>query len=326
MVDIIITSHGIKKYLTFSHLVMVGALVFFVFSLNRFDAVAQVPPNTEVFMADIRIANGNFEVLQVKNVSENEGYDSQPSFSPDGQSLLYASNRGGETDIMMASVWSLNKIWLTDTPNRSEYSPQLRPGHQQVSYVTLTPDGVQDFRVQELPGSVSTRKEQIIEAEEIIGYYTWINESDYLCFVLPTSESPTTLQWHKGFGMGMGDVTKQVMQSNPGRSFHQVPDSDLISFIDKTTEPWQINLWNPASGDREVYAPTLEGSEDMAWLPDGQAIMASGSIIYFWNSTQWQPLMDLSSAGVTNITRLAVNKKGEKLAFVGELSAHDANN
>jgi len=70
----------------------------------------------------------------------------------------------------------------------------------------------------------------------------------------------------------------------------------------------------------------LNGSEDMAWLPTGQAIMGSGSQVYVWNQEQWQLLMDLSSAGVTNITRLAVNKKGEKLALVGELSAHDANN
>ena len=64
----------------------------------------------------------------------------------------------------------------------------------------------------------------------------------------------------------------------------------------------------------------------MAWLPTGQAIMASGSEVYVWNQAQWQVLMDLSSAGIQNITRLAANKEGEKLALVGELSARDANN
>ena len=44
------------------------------------------------------------------------------------------------------SVWSLNKIWLTNTPNRSEYSPQFTPDGQELSYITLSPEGIQDFR------------------------------------------------------------------------------------------------------------------------------------------------------------------------------------
>jgi len=288
---------------------------------------AQTPPDTEVFLADIRLTETTFELLQLKNVSENEGYDSQPSFSPDGQSLLFASNRGGETDVVMMSVWSLNKLWLTKTPNRSEYSPQIRPGHQQFSFITLSPEGVQDFRLRDVIGVDSTRNEQIIESERVIGYYTWLNESDYLCFVLPTSDSPTTLQWHKGFDPKSKDPkTQTTLSPIPGRSFHPHPDGLRFSYIDKSEDTWTIVLWNPETEESSVYAPTLNGSEDMAWLPTGQAIMGSGSQVYVWNQEQWQLLMDLSSAGVTNITRLAVNKKGEKLALVGELSAHDANN
>lgn len=315
-------------FTAFCYRFLSGGLFFMGFLLFWTEGIkAQTPPDTEVFLADIRLTETTFELLQLKNVSENEGYDSQPSFSPDGQSLLFVSNRGGETDVVMMSVWSLNKLWLTNTPNRSEYSPQIRPGHQEFSFITLSPEGVQDFRLRDVIGVDSTRNEQIIESENIIGYYTWLNESDYLCFVLPNSSTPTTLQWHKGFDpKSENPKTKTTLSPVPGRSFHPHPDGLRFSYIDKSENTWSIVLWNSETEESSLYAPTLKGSEDMAWLPDGQAIMASGSQVYVWNQEQWQLLMDVSSAGITNITRLAVNKKGEKLAFVGELSAPDANN
>ena len=311
---------------TNSYRFLAGGLLFagiFLFLVEKIQA--QSPPDTEVFLADIRLTETKFGLIQLKNVSENKGYDSQPSFSQDGQSLLFASNRGGETDIVMMSVWSMNKLWLTDTPNRSEYSPQMRPGHQQFSFITLSPEGAQDFRLRDVVGVDSTRNEQIIESEKIIGYYTWLNESDYLCFVLPNVNTPTTLQWHKGYDSESEEPkTQTTLSPTPGRSFHPHPDGLRFSYIDKSEDAWTIVLWNPETEESSVYAPTLKRSEDMAWLPTGQAIMASGSEIYVWNQTQWQLLMDLSSAGIQNITRLVVNKNGEKLALVGELSALDA--
>ena len=67
-------------------------------------------------------------------------------FNSDGETLLYASNRDGETDIISLNVTSLEKIWLTKTPNPSEYSPQFRPNTEELSYITLSKDGIQDFR------------------------------------------------------------------------------------------------------------------------------------------------------------------------------------
>jgi len=37
-------------------------------------------PNTEVFLFDLNTENGVFELSNMKNISDNEGYDNQPSF------------------------------------------------------------------------------------------------------------------------------------------------------------------------------------------------------------------------------------------------------
>ena len=319
---VLATNHGVKPFF----------LAFFCVSILFFYAkqlFAQNPPaNTEVFLADITIVNGEFNVHRVQNISNNPGYDSQPWFSSDGTTLLYASDRNGETDIVSMSVWSLNKIWLTKTPDRSEYSPQFTPDGQELSYITLSPDGIQDFRSIPLLGIQGQQKvETIIESEDIIGYYHWASTSpsSYLCFVLPTDRAPATLQWHEPVDSPRADSTdtprtsKQILDAAPGRSFLPIPNTELLSFIDKQTDPWRIKSFNPLTGEILSIAPTLSGSEDVAWLPNGYPIMGSGSVLRFFNGQDWLILYDFTEAGIKNISRVAVNAKGEKIAIVGEL-------
>ncbi len=319
---VLATNHGVKPLF----------LAFFCLSILFFYAkqtFGQNPPaNTEVFLADITIVNGEFNLHRVQNISNNPGYDSQPWFSSDGTTLLYASDRNGETDIVSMSVWSLNKIWLTNTPNRSEYSPQFTPDGQELSYITLSPDGIQDFRSIPLLGIQGQQKvETIIESEDIIGYYHWASASplSYLCFVLPTEQAPATLQWHQLVDSPGEDSTdsprtsKQILDAAPGRSFLPIPDTELLSFIDKQTDPWRIKSFNPLTGEIQSIAPTLSGSEDFAWLPNGFPIMGSGSVLHFFNGQEWLMLYDFTEAGIKNISRVAVNAKGEKIAIVGEL-------
>ena len=56
-------------------------------------------PNTDVFLFDLNTKNGTFELSNMKNISDNEGYDNQPSFL-DNNTILYAGSRNGQTDIV----------------------------------------------------------------------------------------------------------------------------------------------------------------------------------------------------------------------------------
>ena len=282
---------------------------------------AQLPSSDlEVFLADFTILDDKIELDNLQNVSINEGYDNQPWFSSDGETLLYTSNRDGETDIISLSVNSLEKIWLTETPNRSEYSPQFRPNTEELSYITLSKDGIQDFRNLELTvknGQLG-KIETILEKESIIGYYHWFNRDSYLCFVLPTDEKTSTLQWHN-FSNHTDSTDKSIILNMPGRSFLPIPNTEYLSFIDKRTTPWQIMSFDPLTLDINPISNVLDQSEDFAWLPNGYLLMGSDSLLMYHNGQKWLILRDLSNAGITNITRLAVNGKSKKIAIVGEL-------
>ena len=276
--------------------------------------------NIEIFLADFTISDDKIELDNLQNVSINEGYDNQPWFSSDGETLLYTSNRDGETDIISLSVNSLEKIWLTETPNRSEYSPQFRPNTEELSYITLSKDGIQDFRNLELTvknGQLG-KIETILEKESIIGYYHWFNRDSYLCFVLPTEEMNSTLQWHI-LSNHTDSTDKSIILNMPGRSFLPIPNTEYLSFIDKRSTPWQIMSFDPLTLDINPISNVLDQSEDFAWLPNGYLLMGSDSLLMYHNGQKWLILRDLSNAGITNITRLAVNEKSKKIAIVGEL-------
>ena len=286
---------------------------------------AQLPSSDlEIFLADFTISDEKIELDNLQNISKNLGYDNQPWFSPDGETLLYTSNRDGETDIISLNVSSLEKIWLTETPNRSEYSPQFRPITEKLSYITLSKDGIQDFRILAVTvkNGQQSKIETVLEKESIIGYYHWFDRDSYLCFVLPTEDMNSTLQWHK-LSNHTDSTDKSVILNMPGRSFLPIPDTEYLSFIDKRSTPWKIMSFDPITLDIKPILDVLDQSEDFAWLPNGYPVMGSDSILMYYNGQKWSVLSDLSDTGIINISRLAINGKSKKIAIVVELINND---
>src|SRR5262249_57621501 len=87
---------------------------------------AQAPPDTDIFLAAFS-TRGQPAVARAVNVTHTPGYDNQPSFTPDGASLLFTSNRGAaQTDIYRYDIAAGTTARLTDTPQR-DYSPPATP-------------------------------------------------------------------------------------------------------------------------------------------------------------------------------------------------------
>src|SRR2546427_268317 len=63
------------------------------------------PPDTEIFLAPLSTSAGLPSIGQPVNITNSPGYDNQPSFTPDGQQILFTSNRGGtQTDIFRYDI------------------------------------------------------------------------------------------------------------------------------------------------------------------------------------------------------------------------------
>ena len=77
--------------------------VFLEFEVPRQQAPAQPPaqaqgvaspPDTEIYLAPLKVSGAAIEVGEAINITNSPGYDNQPSFTPDGRAILFTSVRG----------------------------------------------------------------------------------------------------------------------------------------------------------------------------------------------------------------------------------------
>ncbi|MBO3098837.1 DUF6265 family protein [Gelidibacter pelagius] len=285
-----------------------------LFALSTFLSFAQ--PNTDVFLLDLNTEKDGFKLSNFQNISNNEGYDNQPSFM-DNETILYAGTRNAQTDIVKYNLNYGSKTWICFTEG-GEYSPLKIPNQNAVSAIRLDPDGKQRLYRYDLKNSTNT----VILDTLVVGYHLWFDnntvissvlEADYLS--LYTSDLKTGLN--------------KKITTHVGRSLHHIPNSNLISFISKNTDGTsEIKSLNPKTGVIKTIAPTLSGVEDMCWLADGSILMAKDEALFKLNpknKSGWIEITSLKSYGINNLSRLTVSPDGNKLAIVGELTTSATN-
>lgn len=263
-------------------------------------------PYTEVYLFDLEKTKDGYALNNPLNVSDNPGYDNQPSFSKDGNTLMYTSWQSDEqTDIIRYDINKKSKVRFTKSDG-SEYSPTESFDGNYVSTIILERDGRQLLWAYGL----KTANPEILVKDLVIGYHCWYNLSTLFSFVLG---EPSTLQKND---LKAGE--NSIIDEQIGRSLHRIPGKKAISYISKKSDEWSIIAYQPKSGKQKVLAKTLPDSEDMAWTPNRNMIMGKGSELFYrkMNGTSWSALADLAEYELTGITRIAVSPDGKKIAVV----------
>ncbi len=265
-------------------------------------------PATEIYLAPLDSARGRPDAAI--NISNNSGYDNQPSFLPDGSAVLFSSQRDGkQMDIYRYDIATRALTQLTNTPE-GEYSPLVTPDGKTFSVIRTEADATQRLWRFDLDGS---NPRLVLENVKPVGYHVWVDATHLALFVLGSQGQPNTLQY--------ADTTTgraEVIDSRIGRSILMRPGTGTVSFVSKPAEGrWLVKEFDPRRRAIATLTETadINSSEDCAWLPDGRLLMASGAKILAWTSgSGWAEYADFSSGGTSRITRLAVS--GRWLAFV----------
>ncbi|MCD2259902.1 nuclear transport factor 2 family protein [Psychroserpens luteolus] len=267
--------------------------------------------NTEVFLFDLEANSSKIEIKNAKNLSNNEGYDNQPSFLND-RYILFASTRNGQTDIAKYDMRYDSKSWLNFTEG-GEYTPLKIPNKNEVSAVRLDKDGKQRLYAYNMSNGDSNELIQDL----VVAYYTWYDEQTIVSAVI--EEDNLNL-----YTTNLEEGKSRKYQLNVGRSFHKIPNSNLVSYISKDNEnQWQIKSLNPISGATKVIANTMTGVEDICWLDSKTILSGKDSVLYkltLQKDNNWKKVADLTANGITKITRLAVNPEGTKLLIAGDIT------
>lgn len=274
-------------------------------------AVAQSPPATDIFVGLLQVVDGRPVVRSAFNLTARDGYDNQPSWSPDGRTLYYtAVLYENQADIFRRDRADGGPEWrITSSAPESEYSATVMPGGGAISVIRVEADSTQRLWRIPLDGSAPT---VILERVKPVGYHAWADSLTLALFVLG---NPNTLQL-ADTRTGRADT----ITTNIGRSLHRIPGGGRISFVHKVSrDEWWLSALDPTTRSVERLVRMPSGVEDYAWTPDGTAIAGVGSTLHMWRPNagpSWEPFADLSTSGLTQITRLAIAPTGDAIAIV----------
>lgn len=277
-----------------------------LFIISFLSVFGQQPPATEIYLVDLKITKKNISLNNPRNITNRSGYDNQPFFHPDKPILYYTSaDEKGNTDIISFDFSSNKSTSLTKTSEK-EYSPTVTPDKQYLSCIIQREGGAQDLGKYPIGGG----KPIVLIDSLIVGYHAWYDSKFIVAFVLG---EPNTLRL-----IDLENKKDLWLADKPGRSLHQIPGSSSISFVDKSTDTWTIKRF-VSINDISLITAALPGREDLAWTPDGKIVMSDGKKLFFYDSfkhTGWQEMVLPDAMPSGSITRLAINKKGDRLAFV----------
>jgi len=261
---------------------------------------------TDLFLVRFDGSGPEMDVV-VTRITDRDGYDNQPFFTPDGGAVLFTSIREGQADIYRYDVGTGETSQIVAT-SESEYSPTVMPGGSRFSVVRVEADSTQRLWSFAMDGS---DPQLVLPGIAPVGYHAWLSETRVALFVLG---SPATLQ--------LADLTTGdawVVAEDIGRSVHGVPDTEMVSFLWRTDEGAWITAFDPGREHFERLAAPMESNEFHAWLPEGTLLSADYSTLYVAHppSYEWQAVADLAEYGIHNISRIAVGPGGETLVIVG---------
>jgi WD40 repeat protein len=269
---------------------------------------APTPPATDIFIIDLATKSGsNLKLGQPQKITNWAGYNNQPSFMPDGKSILYTSIRDKQADIYRFEVGSKATTQVTNTPE-SEYSPTLMPSGKFISVVRVEADGTQRLWKFPLAGGPPSL---VLENIKPVGYHLWVDDDTLALFVLG---KPNTLQL-----VDLRTGKTEVIAENPGRILRRVPHENKFSFVHKLSDQeWLIKTFDLKTRAVVTFVKTFPGVEDYAWTPAGILLMANGSKMFARMKSDWAwvELADFSNAGLKNMSRIAVSPKGDRIAVV----------
>jgi hypothetical protein len=264
------------------------------------------PPASDIFIIDLN-GEGKLKLGQPLKITNEGGYNNQPSFLPDGQSILYTSIRDKQADIFRYDIRGGSTTQITRTPE-SEYSPTLMPDGKSISVVRVEADGTQRLWKFPLAGGEPSL---ILENIKPVGYHLWVDDHTLALFILG---KPNTLQL-----VNLRTGKAEVIADNPGRILRRIPNEDKFSFVQKASDQeWLVKSFDLKTRAVSTVIKTFPSVEDYAWTPAGLLLMANGSKVFSRKKSDWAwvEIADFSNAGLKSITRIAVSPKGNRIALV----------
>ena len=229
------------------------------------------PPATDIYEVVFDGTLAGLKAAKPRAVATERGYENQPSFTPEGGTILFTANRDGkQTDIFEFDRASRQARQLIATPE-AEYSATVTPDGTGFSVIRVESDGTQRLWRFDRRGE---NPRIVLNDIKPVGYHVWIDSETVVLFVLGP---PATLQLAR-----VPTGKAEVLARDIGRSLQRIPGGSSVSFVQREAEgEYAVMALDAVKSAITKIARVAPGStdRDCAWLPDGTLLMSSGSRI-----------------------------------------------
>lgn len=290
---------------------LLGLALSCVVALAPTQLAAQAPPSTDIWLAPLTVTPQGVRIGEARNITSREGYDNQPSFTPDGRAVLYTAAVDGQTDIFRYDVASGQTTRVTNTPE-SEYSPTVMPGGARFSVIRVEADSTQRLWSFEMDGS---DPRLVLERVKPVGYHAWLDASTLALFVLG---EPATLQLAT-----LPETTPKVVARDIGRALVTAPGGSGVGFTQGARgAPLRVMIADPTGSAIANSRLLPRGADYFVWLPD-RSLLSIGEnrlqhcALYAQRDPCWTTVAELAPLGAREGSRLAISADAKWIAFVG---------
>lgn len=270
-------------------------------------------PDTDLWLFSIKHEKEKYSIEKGLNITNREGYDNQPVFSPDGQTVYYVSiQEDKQADIYIYNIANKKIKKFTNT-STSEYSPTFTSQKEIITCVTVLEDSSQVILPYDLKtGQAITNSNLKINNFDSVGYFTFLNSDTVLYYKLT---KPHSLRAH-----GIRQNTDVFLGYNPVRGFKAINRHEFIYGI-KDSVKVTFYKYNVLLSKAEKFCDYNSLNEDVIWDRRLGLLKSEGSAILQFNEKEnkWVTLFDFASSGIKKITRFAIDATLKKIVIVDNL-------
>lgn len=278
--------------------------VFFVVLLLAAVAHAQIL-DTEVWVGSVDLRDGGFLVSDLKNISNHRGYDNQPSFLPDGHTLLFTT----EASSLDATGLGVHAVRYDALTGKSTPLPSARgfsPTPTSDGKIMLLREGgvwLHDARGKLLRALTETKEAGYFNRFEDGTWVLFMNDKDRRIVLY----DPAT---HALETMITGATTAP----------YRVPGERAVTFV---VEDKDVRTLHRLDVDEKrvttlATIPFPTGGHHV-WTPRKTIFIASGPEIREWDPRKpdaWPVVYRFDQPDLQGITRIALNSAADRIAIV----------
>ena len=291
-----------------------GALLWWLLIAATASAQSTVPVN--LYVADLTYDGGSVHVGAPRKLTADRGINSQPSFTPDGKSILFVrrDSANGQGDVYRINLASGAETRITSTPEM-ENSPTVLPDGK-LMVIRWTPSTL--FRewgpwIYDMNG---TPVKGLLPGPDTVGYYVRL---DSVTFAMMRPKSVGAIAIFDARKGTMTDLDFHPANLPP----QKIPGQRAISYtrVDSVGGN-RIRRLDLLTHDTTEIAAAQPRRVVHAWTLRGTIIMGNGNAIFALTppARTWTQVASFTDPELQEVNAYVVSPAGDKLILISPVT------